>query len=94
MYNIFDAQDLLSDAHPTPYTGPPRTTKGARRSIVRVTARAADGLPTRVARLSDMPRTSACQMKPPRALPEQLQPLTSFAPQRRGEPAWSGTLKE
>ena len=95
MSNIFEAQDPLLDAHPTPYgTGPPRTPKGIRRSIVRVTARAADGLPMRVARLSDMPRTSACEMVALGALPEQLQPLTSFAPQRRGEPARSGTLKE
>ena len=59
-----------------------------------VTARAADGLPLSVARLPDMPRTSACEMLPLAALPEQLQPLTSFAPQRRGEPARTGTLKE
>ena len=69
-------------------------TTGARRSSVDVTARAADGLPLSVARLPDMPRTTACEMVALGALPEQLQPLTSFAPQRRGGPRLSGTLKE
>ena len=83
-----------SSTHTPHHTGPPRTPKGIRRSIVRVTARAADGLPLRVARLPDMPRTRACEMVALGALPEQLQPLTSFAPQRRGEPARSERLKE
>ena len=86
MYNIFDAQVPLIDAHPTPY----RSTAVAKRRKARkcersltVTARAADGLSSSVARVPDMRRTSAREIAALAALPEQLQQWPSFAVMRR-----------
>ena len=75
-------------------TGSTASARGARRSTVRVTARAADGLPSSLPSVPDMQRTSACEMPPLAALPEQLQPLPALRRRRRSEPARAGKSKE
>ena len=79
----------------TPHlTGSTTVARGARRSNVRVTERARRWAAIERGEAARHAEDSACEMLALGALPEQLQPLTSFAAMRRGRPWRSGTLKE